>query len=274
MGPPRLTGYTNSGDTIPDCPHPAPAIGVQIRRAPARRRPGSEAELDIVSPKCTVDTCFNAGTPILCYRPTWSRDGLGRQTDYLYNNLGQLTEQTDPADAGGVRRKTYVAYETGALSRRSVLRVCGATTTCGSSNETRTEHIYWASTFLPLTEIKIDQARGITLTTTYAYDPAGRLLSTDGPLPGTGDAGYNRYDDFGRKTWEIGPAGVNGVRTARKLTYRNSDDKVIAVELGTVTDPANPVLRADDAAQPVRRSSGLDRRGGGLRRRQIRHQRL
>jgi len=97
-----------------------------------------------------------------------------------------LVEQTDPADAAGVRRKTYV--------------------------------------------------------TLFGYDAAGRLVSTDGPLPGTDDALYNRYDVHGRKVWEIGPRGANGVRNARRFDYRDSDDKPVSTEEGSVSDPANPVL--------------------------------
>jgi RHS repeat-associated protein len=211
--------------------------GAVASRTTTSKTGASVAETVYYATDCAAEV-----SPLLCYRPTWSKDGLGRQTDYLYNALGQLTEQTDPTDSSGVRRKTYVSYETGTPSRRSVVRVCGATTTCGTSNETRTEYTYWASTFLPLTEKKIDQARGITLTTTYAYDTAGRLLSTDGPLTGTSDASYNRYDNYGRKTWEIGPASASGVRSARHIFYRDSDDRAVAVETGTVTDPANPVL--------------------------------
>jgi RHS repeat-associated protein len=88
------------------------------------------------------------------------------------------------------------------------------------------------------------------------------MLSKDGPLPGSDDAVYVRYDVLGRKTWEIGPKGANGVRPAKKITYRDSDDKVIATETGTVPaavldPPAIPVLtlltRAD-ASYDARRN--------------------
>jgi RHS repeat-associated protein len=179
---------------------------------------------------------------VLCYRPTWIRDALGRQTDFVYNSAGQVTEQTDPADAGGVRRKTYITYTATSPSRKSVVRVCGDITTCGTANEIRTEYDYWGSTYLPSAERHIDAAAGVTLTTTYSYDNAGRPLVVDGPLAGTDDATYYRYDVFGRKTWEIGPKGANGLRDAKRFTYRDNDDKVVATEMGTVADPANPVL--------------------------------
>ena len=138
-------------------------------------KPGSGLAAIGESASYPAATCFNAGTPILCYRPVWSRDALGRQTDYAWNNLGQLTEQTDPADQNGVRRKTYIAYETGTLSRRSVVRVCGTGAPCGTNAEIRTEYSYWGSTFLPSVERRIDAAQGVTLTTTSPARRATRF---------------------------------------------------------------------------------------------------
>lgn len=181
---------------------------------------------------------------VRCYRPVWFRDAGGRQTDFLYNAGGQLTEQTDPADINGVRRKTYVQYETTAsgVSRRSVVRTCGDITTCGTSAEIRTEYEYWRGTLLPSLVRQIDAARGEVLETRYQYDEAGRLLSEDGPLPGADDAKYYRYDVHGRRTWEIEPLGAHGLRNARRLMYRAADDQVSSIEEGTVPNPSATVL--------------------------------
>lgn len=221
-----------------------------------KAKPGSGLPDITETAYVNVNACIEAR----CYHPEWYRDGLNRQTDYLYNDSGWLTEQTDPADANGVRRKTYITYDTGvgAIQRKRVVRVCGAGTTCGTSQEIRTEYDYWGNTFLPSAERRIDAQTGTTLTTTYSYDLAGRLLSTDGPLPGTDDATYNRYDILGRKSWEIGPKGANGLRIAKRYYYRDSDDKVTATETGTVTDPSPPTLaftlleRVDVAYDPRR----------------------
>jgi RHS repeat-associated protein len=193
----------------------------------------------------TTETAFidtNTCGDVACYRPVWIRDGLNRQTDFAYNTYGQLTEQTDPADATGVRKKTYHEYQLvwagpEQLSRRTVTRICGQGTTCGTNNEFRTEYSYWGLTFLPSQERRIDLVNNVTLTTDYTYDAAGRLLISDGPLPGTADARYFRYDVVGRRTWEISAANASGVRVVTRTTYRDSDDKVIAVETGTTTDP-------------------------------------
>lgn len=181
---------------------------------------------------------------VMCYRPAWFRDARGGQTDFVYNADGLLTEQTDPADADGVRRKTYIEYETTAagVSRRDVVRVCGDSTTCGTAAEIRTEYEYWGDTLLPSVERRIDATTSEVLETHYTYDAAGRVLSVDGPLPGTDDATYYRYDVHGRRTWEIGPLGDNGLRNAKRFDYRPSDDKVVSVESGTVPYPSSTTL--------------------------------
>ena len=184
---------------------------------------------------------------ILCYRPTWYRDALGRQTDYAYNARGQLIEQTEPADASGVRRKTFTEYESydtgsGVVSRKKTVRICGVTTTCGTNAEIRTEYEYWGSTSLPTVERQVDAVTGQVREVRYNYDVAGRVLSIDGPRPGWDDTQYFRYDVVGRKTWEIGALAPNGLRMARRFTYRDSDDKVTSVETGTVPDAASTTL--------------------------------
>jgi len=180
-------------------------------------------------------------TTVMCWRPAWYRDALNRETDFAYNGSGQLTQRTDPADASGVRLKTYIEYTSqdtgsGILSRKTAERMCGDTTTCGTNGEARTEYEYWENTFLPTVQRQLDLATGQAHETRYTYDAAGRVLSIDGPRPGSDDTQYFRYDVLGRKTWEIGPVAPNGLRIAKRYTYRDSDDKVVAVETGTVPD--------------------------------------
>jgi RHS repeat-associated protein len=196
-----------------------------------------------------TDTCGSSGYPVLCYRPTWSRDGLNRQTDFAYNLNGQLTEQIDPADANGVRRRTSITYESSTgISRPSAMRVCADTgVSCSTSAPIQTLYDYTGrgASLLPASVSQYDPATGTSLTTTYTYDPAGRVLSTDGPLAGSDDATYVHYDTYGRKDWEIGavefPTGPPGtpssLRRARHSIYRNSDDKPTSVQTGYVTGP-------------------------------------
>lgn len=225
-------------------------------------KPGSGLSQVTETANYPTASCFPNTFDILCNRPTWYRDGLARQTDFQYNANGQLTEQTDPADVNGVRRRTIITYETSTgLSRRSVVRVCGNVSTCGTPDEIRTEYEYWGNTFLPSVERRIDAARGETLETHYTYDDAGRLLIEDGPLPGLGDARHFRYDVHGRRTWEIGPAESTGVRLARRLSYRDSDDKLVSVEEGSIPNASSTsltVFRRIDHAYDDQRNPKLE----------------
>jgi RHS repeat-associated protein len=175
-----------------------------------------------------------------CWRPSWSRDGLNRLTDYLYNSFGQVTEQTEPADAAGVRRRTITEYTPSpveGISRATAVRVCGVGTTCGTNQEIRTEYQYLGETRLVTRERRMDLATGAMLDTNYSYDPAGRVLAVDGPLPGTADTTYNRYDAVGQVTGTISP-DPDGVGTGNPmLAVRNSYDqagRLIKVESGTL----------------------------------------
>jgi RHS repeat-associated protein len=208
-----------------------------------RPKPGSGLTAINEAAHYPINGCNGGSFEVLCFRPTWYRDGLGRQTDFAYNSRGQLIEQTDPADPNGVRRKTHVSYiTTGGLSRRSVTRICGDITTCGTADEIRTEYEYWGNTLLPAVVRQVDAARGEMLETRYTYDLSGRILVEDGPLPGTSDAKYNRYDVHGRLTWEIGPAEITGTRLAKRFSYHSADDKLASVEEGTVPNAASYAL--------------------------------
>lgn len=197
-------------------------------------KPGSG--LSVITETTTIDSAACATTRVLCFRPATHTDALGRVTNFAYDTAGRLIQRTDPADSSGVRKATIYSYGS-SFTGPTEVRVCGVGTTCGTNGEFKTQFTYLGATPLPLTETRIDGVTGQTLVTSYSYDNAGRLLSTDGPLPGTGDAQYMRYDVIGRKTWEIGPANAAGLRPVTRYTYRDSDNKVIATETGTVSDP-------------------------------------
>jgi RHS repeat-associated protein len=205
---------------------------------------------------------------MLCWRPAFYKDPKGNQTDYVYDAVGQLVEETAPADASGVRAKKYITYTASpaSISRPTVVRHCGTGAVCGSASEIRTEYDYWNNTLLPSVERQIDAARGITATTAYSYDLAGRVLLVDGPLAGSDDAVHYRYDILGRRTWEIGPKGQSGLRKATRTTYRDADDKVAVVEVGTVPDPTSTaltVIEQTDIAYDTRRNPIRTTRSAG-----------
>ncbi len=200
----------------------------------AQPKPGSG--LAAIGESSTINQAACDQTRVLCFRPVSYTDALGRVTDYGYDTAGRLTSEIAPADANGVRRATYLSYGS-SYTAPSEVRICALGSTCGTSAEFKTQFTYSGQTALPLTETRIDGTLGVSLTTNYTYDNAGRLLSKDGPFGGSADAEYHRYDVLGRKTWEISAAGAAGDRIAKRFSYRDADDKVVAVETGTLTDP-------------------------------------
>lgn len=206
-----------------------------------RAKPGSGLADIVETASYTTETfCYQP----TCFRPFWTRDGNNQQTDYTWNSAGQMLTRLEPVDANNQRRKTINQYSGARLLRE---RVCladaaGVELTCGTAAEQVREFTYLGATPLPLTETLTDGAATQSLTTTYTYDAVGRRLSADGPLPGTDDATYYRYDVHGRRTWEIGPLGANGVRSATRSTYRDSDDRVLFTEAGTVPNELSTTL--------------------------------
>ena len=193
--------------------------------------------------------CAAHGTPT-CWRPLWSKDAKGNQTDFVFNAQGFLEQQLDPADGAGVRQRTineYTAHVTPytTIYRRTKVRTCGvlaaATTTC-VTNEPYTTFSYLGDTFLPATVTEVSPADSLTRTTVTSYDAAGRVLAVDGPLAGSDDKVFNRYDTAGRKTWEIGALAPNGLRIAKRTSYRDADDKPLYVETGTLTSETDTNL--------------------------------
>ncbi|MEP3224766.1 MAG: RHS repeat-associated core domain-containing protein [Parasphingorhabdus sp.] len=187
---------------------------------------------------------------IMCFRPGWTKDALGHQTDYTWDiTHGGMLTKVEPPNHQSKRRKTIYEYENvGGVYRVKKERMCsvhvnGSNDTCGTATEQVTEYTYWGNTLLPLTVKRTNGTGSLSAITTNAYDAAGRLLSTDGPLAGTGDKVYNRYDLVGRKTWEIGPIGGNGtLRKTTRTTYRPADSQPTKVEVGTVSHPGNLTL--------------------------------
>ena len=164
----------------------------------------------------------------------------GRQTDYVYNAHGQLTEQIDPADANGVRRRTSTIYATsaGGISRRSAVRICADTgATCGTNAPIQTEYDYArAQPLLPSAERRIDVAQSLTLTTiTATMPPAGSPRPT-GRWPAATTPTYKRYDVHGRPAGTIGPDpdGAGAMPRLAVRTSYDSADRPIRVETGTI----------------------------------------
>ena len=194
---------------------------------------------DIVQ-KANYDPYVFECTQMKCWLPNWTEDAKGNRTDYTWDaTTGVMLTSLAPVDANGQRAKTKYSYTSTGPKRVIREELCAASSTgteltCGTANSFVKQTTYFGDTSLPLTETITDGVGNGPLTTTYTYDDAGRVKSQDGPLPGTDDAMYYRYDVVGRKIREVGPKGENGWRPATLTTYRPADDQVELVQTGRV----------------------------------------
>jgi YD repeat-containing protein len=123
-------------------------------------------------------------------------DNNGNITDYDYSSAGRLLQKIEGYGTS-VARKTIYGWD---ISKNRLTSV----TVVGLN---QTSYTYTSDDRIASVAVKNLSANGVfsqTLTTTYSYTkhPSGLLASvtTDGPLPGTGDAIVLTYDTYGNLT--------------------------------------------------------------------------
>jgi hypothetical protein len=245
---PTFLKYLLTQATLPEGNGSAYEYDTRLNLTKVTRRAKSGSGLaDTIIYQASFDTtCSN---PKTCNQPNWTREAKGNQSDYTYHSHGGVSVATLPADAAGLRQRTYYFYEAydtgdGIIQRLNRTETCGlnsgqlSLTACPANADTAvTTSTYWEKTFLPLTVTQTDGAGSLSVTTTYAYDNWGRATSVDGPLAGTGDTTYATYDAAHRKICEIGvdPDGGGAlVRAMVRHTY-NAANQETKTETGTGT---------------------------------------
>ncbi len=199
-------------------------------------------------------TCAN---PVICNKPTWTKDGNGNQTDYTYDAThgGVLTVTAPAAANGGVRPQTRYAYSAvGAVTLPVVISTCQTGSSCsGSSDEVKTT-ISYNSNHLTTSITKASGDAAVSATYAVSYDDIGNRVGVDGPLPGATDTTQSRYDNARQLVGVIGPdpdgAGFGRIHAARRITY-NADGKVTLTEIGTVADQSDAAWQNFSSVQQV-----------------------
>jgi RHS repeat-associated protein len=81
----------------------------------------------------------------------------------------------------------------------------------------------------------------VATTTKWTYNANGDVLTEDGPLPGTGDTAYTRYDILRRVVGKVTP-DPDGTGALKHRAVRNTYDtagRLTKVERGTVNSPSD-----------------------------------
>jgi len=210
-------------------------------------------------------TCSNLKT---CNQPNWTKDALGNETDYTYDAThGGVLTVTQPADAGGFRRRTYNTYTSfdtgnGYIYRLTRTETCGlnssqltltacpavtmtAVTTTDYGTSSTAPYTY--KSFLPYRVTQTDGAGSLSVSTTYGYDVMGDVTVVDGPRTDVDDRSYRTYDANRRVVYEIGVLPDASGTPKRTVTHHVYDGA--GRELRTESGYAN--LNATDGSDFV-----------------------
>ena len=189
------------------------------------KTPGTPA--DIVTTASFPASCSN---PKTCNQPTWTKDALLSQTDYTYNsNHGGVLTVTSPAPTvGAVRPKVTLGYtltaspvpfEASTYLPTSV-SACQTLASCANGADETRRTIAHTGNLLPTTVTARNGTGTLTATSTMTYDPAGNLLTVNGPLSGTTDTTTFRYDVVRRRVGTISP-DPDGASALKRRAVRN-----------------------------------------------------
>jgi RHS repeat-associated protein len=206
-------------------------------------------------------TCSNAKT---CNQPEYVIDERNSRTDFTYDaNSGYIATVTLPAATNGIRpetRSTYSAHHawyynaSGTLQQAATpiylltaVSKCQTNASCaGTADEVRTTYVYGSSSvpnnLRASSETMTNGTGTLTRTVAYGYDLRGDLTSTDGPLSGTADTTYQRWDVLRRLTGRVGvdPDGAGTGRPAQAIRYTyGTHGEATHVDGGTVAGPSD-----------------------------------
>lgn len=152
----------------------------------------------LVSSAVFPSSCANV---VSCNQPTSTTDTRGNTTDYSYDSAsGLIATVTAPAATTGADRpqvRNGYTLDTGSgeyrLTASSTCAMGTAPACVGTAAETRTTTGYDANG--NVTSVTVAAGDGsLSATTAAAYSLLGDVVSVDGPLSGSADTVFYRYD--------------------------------------------------------------------------------
>lgn len=196
----------------------------------------------------TTSASFPCTIAAACNSPMTTTDARTNVSNYDYDpNSGLPSKITAPA-VNNVRPEKRLAYtQVGGVWRVTSTSECRTATpgNCsGGSDEVKTTIAYTGNTALPASVSIGAGDNSLTATTSMTYNAMGRLLTSDGPLPGTDDTTRFYYDVEGQLLGSVGPDpdGTGPLpRRAVRNTY-NPVGQVTLIEIGTASDQSDSAL--------------------------------
>lgn len=267
----RVTRITRPDQSYVEYSYDARGNVTQVLQA---AKPGTGLP-NIVTKATYETTCTNQLT---CNRPTSTTDALNRVTNYTYdaNHGGLLTVTLPAATTGAVRAQTRYSYSTlQAYYRNSsgsivasgdpVVRLTGtyacqtASSCAGQPDEVVATVSYGPQTtgignnLLPVSTSRGAGDGSLMATVSYSYDAAGNVVSSDGPLAGSGDTVRWRYNAARQMIGAISADPDDTGPLRHHATRRTIDARglVTRVEDGTVTSQTDSAWANFDGAEAV-----------------------
>jgi len=241
----RVTKITNPYTTSTEFTYDSRGNVTQVKRNP---KSGS-GNVSIITTASYPTTCSN---PKTCNKPTWTKDARGKQTDYTYNSThGGVLTVTGPAPSSGADRpqvrytyaqKSAKAKNSGGslVNLSSVWRVtavstCSVGSSCtNTANESEIIQSYSIRNLTPYLKKVRSGDLSISANTKSWPDWYGNLDYVDGPIAGTADRIYYKYDNARRLLGVIGPdPDGTGPRLRQAVRYTYSGGQVTVTETGT-----------------------------------------
>ncbi len=252
----RVTKITEPYTTSTEYTYDSRGNVTQIKQNP---KAGS-SNVSIITTASYPATCTNSKT---CNKPIWTKDARGKQTDYTYSGThGGVLTVTGPAPSSGATRPqiryTYAQRIAKAKNsagtlvnlspvwRMTAASTCGVGSSCnGTASETDIFQSYSVRNLMPYFRTTRSGDLSIVSITKSWQDWYGNPEYVDGPLAGTDDRVFYRYDNSRRLLGMIGPdPDGTGPRLRQAVRYTYSDGQITVTESGTTNGTSTSAWNA------------------------------
>jgi RHS repeat-associated protein len=212
----------------------------------------------------TTEAAYDAScaSTITCNKPNSTTDARGNITTYQWNSThGQLDWVRAPAASSGATQPetrysyTLTASPVGQGSGTYLLTgvsSCQTLSSCASTADEVKSTITYGANLLPTGTSSGAGNGSLTASNLLTYDPAGNLLTVDGPLAGSADTTRYRYD-AGRRLVGIVSPDPDGAGSLKPRAVRNTytNGLVTKVEQGNVNSQSDSDWTGFTSAQAV-----------------------